>query len=521
MTKKINSNNCIKYIVTILALFITLTLAGCSLFGIRIDTSAWTYHSFEELGLSLKLPEDTAEAEKHAGEAFFAQNEEVSLSISEYDLLFPDLESLEAGVAAETGAETEILTVNDAQLVHVIPAEESTETEYFAQGPAGDTYRILLSAFNEEEMKHAKAVASAINDTLCSSSGLSDAEPVKHSFGAPGSGMDYLVLVNSRNRFDESKLPGISLVRTLNSQGEEISAERTALKEFFGLQKALNEEGIRIDIAKGFDKSDALEHCTGLALDLYLIVDDAAVTDETELAKQTDVWEKVQAGLADNGFILRYPEGSEYYTDHEYTPWNIRYTGTKAAKKIAKKGITLEEYLGADPAAIDYLVLVNKEHPVPDGWEDKVQLVTMTNRHGEKHQMERITYNAYLKLKNALKKEGVYTDVNTAYRSVSDQVELKAEFLEKYGADYVKKYVAEPEYSEHHTGLAIDLYLESMAAWSKIEELAPEYGFILRYPSGKEKVTGYGYEPWHIRYVGKAAAKEITEKGLALEEYHN
>ena len=80
-------------------------------------------------------------------------------------------------------------------------------------------------------------------------------------------------------------------------------------------------------------------------------------------------------------------------------------------------------------------------------------------------------------------------------------------------------YVAVPGYSEHHTGLALDLYLESMDVWAKIHAKLPEFGFILRYPEGKEDITGYAYEPWHVRYVGMDTAEEITSRGITLEEY--
>ncbi|MBO5994877.1 MAG: M15 family metallopeptidase, partial [Firmicutes bacterium] len=191
----------------------------------------------------------------------------------------------------------------------------------------------------------------------------------------------------------------------------------------------------------------------------------------------------------------------------------------KAAGNIAEKGITLEEYLGKDPASIDYLILVNKTHPVPEDWEDKIQLTYMVNNIDDRIGVERVTYEAYLKLKEALLKDGVHTDINTAYRSVQDQIDLADEYAIEYGPEYVKNYVADPGLSEHHTGLAIDLYLESVDAWAKIEARLPEFGFILRYPPGKEDVTGYGYEPWHIRYVGLDAAKEITAKNMTLEEY--
>ncbi len=105
-----------------------------------------------------------------------------------------------------------------------------------------------------------------------------------------------------------------------------------------------------------------------------------------------------------------------------------------------------------------------------------------------------------------------------------------------YGEDYVKTYVAVPGYSEHHTGLAIDVCLDiygkrvndndEMIAQKEIFEKIwahlADYGFILRYPEGKEDITDYGFEPWHFRYIDDVeAAKEIMEKGITFEEYLN
>lgn len=182
---------------------------------------------------------------------------------------------------------------------------------------------------------------------------------------------------------------------------------------------------------------------------------------------------------------------------------------------------------------LDYLVLVNKKNSLPVAWEAEVDLVHTMNSQGDDVVVERKAYEAYLKLKTDLASEEVYVDLDSAYRSVAAQEEVVEDFTERYGEDYVKQYVAVPCYSEHHTGLALDLYLnidgqdvylnEDMVKypeiWAKIHEKLPEYGFILRYLEGKEDITGYSYEPWHIRYVDDVKiAKQITEKGLTLEE---
>ena len=188
----------------------------------------------------------------------------------------------------------------------------------------------------------------------------------------------------------------------------------------------------------------------------------------------------------------------------------------------------------ADSDAIDYLVLVNKTHLLPEDWEDKLETVHITNSLGDDVEVESAAYDAYLQLKEALEQEGVYVDLDSARRSIAAQQQIVDDFTEKYGPAYVAKYVAVPGYSEHHTGLALDLYLnidgvdvyenEDMVQypeiWAQIHEKLAEYGFILRYLEGKEHATGYGYEPWHIRYVDSAAiAKEITDRGVTLEEY--
>ncbi len=183
---------------------------------------------------------------------------------------------------------------------------------------------------------------------------------------------------------------------------------------------------------------------------------------------------------------------------------------------------------------IDYMVLVNKTHALPDDWEDKLETIHMTNSVGDDVEVEKKAYDAYLKLKEALEKEDIHVDLDSARRSVADQQRIMDEFTEQYGADYAAKTVDQPGCSEHHTGLALDLYLiidgkdvvenEDMIKytdiWAKIHEKLADCGFILRYPDGAEHITGCGYEPWHIRYLDNAdAAKEIAAKGVTLEEY--
>ena len=208
----------------------------------------------------------------------------------------------------------------------------------------------------------------------------------------------------------------------------------------------------------------------------------------------------------------------------------MMFTGCGSDKKTDESSETNV----SEGSGIDYMVLVNKENKLPDGWEEALDTVKIKDSQGWDVEVEKTAYEAYLKLKEDLEKDDVHVDLDSAYRSVKEQKRIVKEFTEKYGKDYVKEYVAVPGYSEHHTGLALDLYLnidgkdvyenEDMVkypeVWAKIHKKLADYGFILRYMEDKEDITGYSYEPWHIRYINDVdTAKEIAEKGITLEEY--
>ena len=129
-------------------------------------------------------------------------------------------------------------------------------------------------------------------------------------------------------------------------------------------------------------------------------------------------------------------------------------------------------------------------------------------------------------------KAGVAIWFASGYRSYTRQQEIFDRNVASVGYEETLKVVAEPGTSEHQTGLCIDFTAESVGftveenfedtpegKWLK--ENAHKYGFIMRYPKGKESITGYSYEPWHFRYVGEEIAKEIYEQNLTFEEYKN
>lgn len=182
----------------------------------------------------------------------------------------------------------------------------------------------------------------------------------------------------------------------------------------------------------------------------------------------------------------------------------------------------------------NYLILVNKQNPINEDFIKTVQLKTVpTVYDNEDTQVEVVALTAFENLKIYLETKGVKIGIDSSFRSVQEQQNIMDKFIKNYGENYAKAIVAIPGTSEHHTGLAIDIVpfingkwvtenedmMKETEIFKIIHESLAEYGFILRYPKGKENITGYSYEPWHIRYVGVEYAKDIYKKGITLEEY--
>ncbi|MBP5223635.1 MAG: M15 family metallopeptidase [Lachnospiraceae bacterium] len=216
--------------------------------------------------------------------------------------------------------------------------------------------------------------------------------------------------------------------------------------------------------------------------------------------------------------------------------WKVKEIENSFRSKIEPENVPKgNEICSPECARMDYLILVNKKNPLPEGWEENLDLVCAVNSVGDHVWVERTVYKAYLELrKDLLENEEIELDLDSAYRSVAYQQEIKERFTEKYGAAYANRTVAQPGYSEHHTGLAIDLYfrkdgtevyhnedlVQYPEVWKKIHARLNDYGFILRYPGPDGKTMDYTYEPWHIRYVGVEAAKEFAgQKELTFDEW--
>ena len=211
-------------------------------------------------------------------------------------------------------------------------------------------------------------------------------------------------------------------------------------------------------------------------------------------------------------------------------------TANGCAKEVETREITAQELEHADNHDDKFGILVNKENAISQNQIKNIDLVKTKDVNGKDVYLQRDALNAFNALKAELAKNNHRIEINTAFRTYEDQEAIYNELLAEHGKEYADKYAAPVGYSEHHTGLAIDVYMDRsfilgkqiplqvnpkyQATKKALYETMANYGFILRYPEGKEEVTGYPEEAWHIRYVGKELAKLLTEKNLTLEEYY-
>ena len=189
---------------------------------------------------------------------------------------------------------------------------------------------------------------------------------------------------------------------------------------------------------------------------------------------------------------------------------NPYYTNTKPADNLNTNLLLVNKY--------NYLT----EDYVPSNLEN---ISTTYARSGM--QLVKEAKEAFETLSENAKKEGMNVIAMSSYRSYDYQVNLYNNYVAQDGKEAADKYSARPGYSEHQTGLAVDVYnldlpytsFEETEEFTWMQKNAYKYGFILRFPKDKVDITGYQYESWHYRYVGKKVAKEIKDNNLTLEEY--
>ena len=183
--------------------------------------------------------------------------------------------------------------------------------------------------------------------------------------------------------------------------------------------------------------------------------------------------------------------------------------------------------INATDTSKNNLLLVNKYNYLSSEYVPELINIPLTYAFSGNQATEEVL-NAFKNMWTAAKEEGLTIIVNSSYRDYDSQDEIWKYYEDIYGEEYADSIAARPGYSEHQTGLALDIvtYGATKATFDETDEFkwldknAHNYGFILRYPKGKEDITGYAYESWHYRYVGVETATEIKNKGITYDEYY-
>lgn len=210
-------------------------------------------------------------------------------------------------------------------------------------------------------------------------------------------------------------------------------------------------------------------------------------------------------------------------------------TTQTTAKSKTGDGFNKQQYSLTDPTSI--WVIVNKQHPLnPIDYAPSdlvVPNVPLRVPGNESMQLRAVTATAMETMFAAAKAQGINLMLSSGYRSYSYQVSLYGGYVNTEGQTTADTQSARPGYSEHQTGLAADI--EPVSRNCEVDPCfgnTPEgkwlaanaylYGFIIRYTTGNESITGYEAEPWHVRYIGTALSKELHDTGVqTLEQFFN
>ena len=176
-----------------------------------------------------------------------------------------------------------------------------------------------------------------------------------------------------------------------------------------------------------------------------------------------------------------------------------------------------------------HLMLTNKFYYLDNTYNsDNMVKVSKKYSYGENQMLTSETYDAFLNMFNAAKEENLTLIINSSFRSFEDQEEIYNYYKSNRGEEAANKIAAKAGFSEHQTGMSVDIqtYGSTASTFEEYDEFkwlqsnAHKYGFILRYPKDKEYLTGYEYESWHYRYVGTEVATYIYQNNITFDEYY-
>lgn len=319
----------------------------------------------------------------------------------------------------------------------------------------------------------------------------------------------------SRNilfQFKKKYILSIGENKTLNAAFESKDYEEKYLDQYSKIDYQNHDnliKNINTLIKKGYSNDN-----------ISMILAHGSDKDVTEFVKRDKI------NYLEEFFSLPYAKLSNYDRYVDYS----NETGENDETTVLAVNLDMDKENYENPTIVKKFstdMLVNKHRSLQKNFEPD-DLVSIDSEYAvdDTQLGSRIAVNAFIKMYKAAKKEGYDLVINSSYRSYEEQEEICDTYRELYGENYVLNYVAMPGFSEHQTGLSFDVGSKDSNVFAEseeyewIQEHAHKYGFIQRFPSKYQAITGFRAEPWHYRYVGKKIATYIYEHDISFEEYY-
>ena len=298
-----------------------------------------------------------------------------------------------------------------------------------------------------------------------------------------------------------------------------VSAEETVQQEEVAMEEKKDIQTNTTDISDK-DDDDAKEEVTQ--------------EEESTSVKTKDVLEEVEEDIPVVKEDVNVFKSCGYYKENRldrYRAYHELYPDYNVCSVIANVNANIDYDFYTNDIPTDMtkgtLVLVNKYNYLSSYYEpdDLVPLTGIYNQSNKNNYLRKVAYDAFISMSDAARQAGLSIYNMSAYRSYYTQDWLYEYYAQVDGYDEADTYSARPGYSEHQTGLALDVndvsdYFVYTDEYAWLKDNSYKYGFILRYPYGKDYITGYKFEPWHYRYVGVDVATYIYEHNITFDEYY-
>ena len=343
-----------------------------------------------------------------------------------------------------------------------------------------------------------------------------------------------IILINPLTLVSRIKLSNLKYSKESIKNSIEYKVDKDLIELGYNktLDEALKSKKYNNDNFKEYSKIDYVKQDNFID-NINKLLKKKYTTDDINLINKTATKEDIE-NLLSKDIIL----DIDKYLEFDYAKVaNIdRYVSYKEANDYSYEEVVTFVNIGLDkdfydePITVekfDETMLVNKYRELPEDYEPE-DLTTIDAAYASDNNQRatKVVVDAFMEMAKDAEQQNLHMIANSSYRSYQEQKEIYDLYERQYGGQYARDYAALPGFSEHQTGYVIDIankdheIFDGTGEFQWLKKNAYKYGFILRYPMDKEDITGYAYESWHYRYVGKELAKKVVDSGLTYDEYY-